>query len=323
MENANLILLKKFIDNTCTPDELALVEQLIKNGIDEALWLQLMLDIGTDPTSAILSQRHRNELYTSIDKKIDVYSTRNTIFLNRQKWLSGLAACLLLLFIADVTFSWINDTSIAFVSSTRNEGKHVETTDGTHIWINNYSILRYPEEFSTDTRSVELEGEAFFNVAHEVDRPFIITTGNIRVRVLGTSFNVKAYKEDNEIVVTLSSGKVQVKCNDWQYEISPGQQFQYNKKSGKVAVLQTDPSEASAWKDGWLVFNSTRLEDIVKTLKREYGVEIVLEDASLKDIRVTVKRKDASLTNVLDIISFTAGVAYTIDGKIVSIKAKK
>ncbi len=323
MENSDILLLRKFIENTCTQQELAQVEQLIQKGIPKEVWTGLMNETEDASDGIFLSQDHKRNLYAGIGEKIEKLEYKTTTLPDRRWLLSGIAAAVLLVVVA---YAWLfvgNTEAPAVSLSTTTGGQNVTVGDGSQIWVNNHSTLSYPQEFKDDKRAVELEGEAFFNVTRDTSRPFIITTQNITVRVLGTSFNVKSYPEDEEIVVTLATGKVRVEANGTELDIKPGEQLRYHKQSGNFTTVAANPDDASAWREGWLVFNSITLAEIATTLERWYGVQVIIEDEALKKMKVTLKRKDETLLNVLDIISFTTGVEYEMTGKIVKIKSIK
>lgn len=327
MDNPEIILLRKFIHNYCTPQELVLVDHLIKKGVDDDVWIRLMNEAETAHQPSMLPQGHRNRLYKAIELKTMAIPVKRPVFINNRLLFSGIAAYVLLFLITVFVLYITNEgqvpDNLLTILTKGHERQQLKTTDGSHIWINSHSAVRYPQQFASDLRRIELEGEAFFQIARDPERPFVITTQNLTVTVLGTSFNVKSYREDDEIIITIATGKVQVEAGGQHRDLLPGEQLHFNKESGIITTVSIDPEEAYSWKDGWLTFNSVSLADISKTLERWYGVKVIIEGEALKKMKVTLKRKDETLNNVLEIISFTAGVNYEIANKIVTIKPKK
>lgn len=175
--------------------------------------------------------------------------------------------------------------------------------DGSKVWLNATSTIRYPVRFGDRERIVELEGEAYFEVAKEVKRPFKVLSQDQEIRVLGTEFNVSAYGEDEEIKTTLVDGTVEVIARQEAVILKPGQQATYNKQG--VAVQSVDTAPYTAWKDGHFHFRRTPLAEIMKQISRWYDVEVVYEQGiPLETFSGKVKR-DVSLKGVLNIFQWS------------------
>lgn len=194
-------------------------------------------------------------------------------------------------------------------------------SDGTKIWLNSESSLRYPATFPGDKRVVELTGEAYFEVAHREAQPFEVVTANQTITVLGTSFNVSHYPEDQEIVSTLVAGKVRVRTEDGtKTTLSPGEQAVYRKRSHTITRHQVDVEKYIAWKNGLFYFENEPLERIMVTLSRWYDIEVVYVNPYLKQTRFTgtLKRYE-TFENVIDIIEMTHDVKFEIKENVITI----
>ena len=154
--------------------------------------------------------------------------------------------------------------------------------DGTRVFLNAGSCLKFPVAFRGDTRVVELSGEAYFKVAKDQEHPFIVKMEKVELKVLGTSFNVRSYTDEKDIVATLVEGRVEVNG----VKITPGKQARYERESGKLTVDTVDVDQYIAWQQGRFVFRNERLEDIMRTLGRWYGVDYHFLDERAKDIRL-------------------------------------
>ena len=160
--------------------------------------------------------------------------------------------------------------------------------DGTKVWINSMSVLKYPICFSEDTRVVELSGEAYFEVAHNPDKPFIVNTPSYAIEVLGTSFNVCDFDEDEISYTTLASGKVNIagkfltSDENKTFELSPNEQFFYNKTQMKTGVKTVDALIYSSWKDGYFEFEDEPLEIILNRLTRWYEADVFFDNDQLR-----------------------------------------
>lgn len=160
--------------------------------------------------------------------------------------------------------------------------------DGTEVWLNADSRLEFPDKFAANKRQVKLSGEAYFNVTKESERPFIVNLNNIDIEVLGTEFNISAYKNDDQIKTTLVEGKVSVKNNSEietkQKILSPGEQASFDINNGAIEIKQVDVYQYIAWKEGRFVFELQTLGEIAKVLERWYDVDFVFASSDLKDI---------------------------------------
>ncbi|MUP37372.1 FecR family protein [Labilibaculum euxinus] len=195
--------------------------------------------------------------------------------------------------------------------------------DGTKIWLNSNSKLRYPSQFGTGVRKVQLEGEAFFQVAKDKEHPFVVDVTTAEVKVLGTSFNVNAYNDQDEIFTTLVEGKVEVN-DDFRgtsQKLLPNDQLCFNKLNGKTSKKIVDTRLYTAWKDGRFVFENKSLEDIMIRLSRWYDVDVFFLSNSIKHLKYTgdVARYD-NINSILDMIEVTEKVKFTIKDRSVMIE---
>ncbi|MDP4184608.1 MAG: FecR domain-containing protein [Bacteroidota bacterium] len=189
-------------------------------------------------------------------------------------------------------------------------------SDGTQVYMNSMSHLKYPVHFSAQTREVELTGEAYFKVTKDKKRPFIVKTGKMNVEVLGTSFNVNAYENTGEIVTTLAEGKVWLHQKDKTADnriLIPSEQAKFNISNGKMSVSKVDVSLYTAWKDGEFIFQDLRLEEIMTILTRWYSANVLYLNPSVKDIRFSgYLDRYSDINQILEIIKSTNKVNITI-----------
>ena len=193
----------------------------------------------------------------------------------------------------------------------------ITLADGTRVWLNADTKLRYPIAFVRERREVFLEGEAYFEVTKE-NRTFIVNTSFGNVRVLGTEFGVTAYSSDPASYTTLVEGKVSFTTGKEQpVVITPGEQV-IASKSGIVEKRTVDVEEYVGWKDGLYVFKEKKLGEIMKTLERWYGISVFFQQASLQDIPFTGNLKRYDNINVfLDALTRTGDLAYKVNGNCV------
>lgn len=190
--------------------------------------------------------------------------------------------------------------------------------DGSKVWLNAESSLRFPVKFGADMREVFLEGEAYFEVASDNNRPFIVQMGQRSVEVLGTAFNVCAYRQDNYWHTSLASGKVKVSSEKNTFLLSPSEQYIENLKTGKKEVRKVDVSQYSSWRTGTIRFRGERLEDIVQKLERWYDFHMFYSNDELRDMRFrgTINKYD-SFDTVLRNLEQTTDIRFDIKGNTV------
>jgi len=193
----------------------------------------------------------------------------------------------------------------------------VELSDGSVVHLNYGSRIKYPQNFSGRTRGVALIGEAYFEVSHNPDKPFVVNTDGINIRALGTVFNVNAYPENNDIATTLVEGKVVVEelKNNGHIkaikEMLPGQHLRYEKNTGDLKSSRGRVGKYIAWKDGKLVFENESIDQVAQKLSRMFNVEIQVNN-EVKKYRYTVTFVDEPLFQILDLLSVATPIKYRI-----------
>jgi transmembrane sensor len=200
----------------------------------------------------------------------------------------------------------------------------VELTDGTKVWLNAGSSISYPAHFGKTERRIEVKGEAYFEVAHEANRPMIVQRGDVDIRVLGTSFNVQAYEQDQNGSVALLEGKVRVsKGSDGKSAMEqillPGQQVKWNRNRNQMDLSEADWSQVLAWKEGRFSFENRTFAQAMEEIERWYDVEVIyVNDVPNMIFFGDMDRKTSlnGLIKTLEILGMKANIAdkrLTID----------
>lgn len=193
-------------------------------------------------------------------------------------------------------------------------------SDGTKVWLNSASTLRYPVSFTKNERMVQLTGEAYFEVAKDRTKPFRVNVNNLDVKVLGTHFNIMAYKDENAIKTTLLEGSVQLTAHNKKVMLKPGEQGKLGYGSETIDVTQVDAEEAVAWKEGYFVFDNEDIHTIMKRISRWYDVEVVFPpNFKRANFGGTVSRfKDVA--QVLKSLELTGSVHFEIKERRIIVK---
>lgn len=196
-------------------------------------------------------------------------------------------------------------------------------SDGTLVYLNSMTKVRFPERFSEKCREVEVCGEAFFEVTKNKDVPFIVKTGAYEITVLGTKFNVTAYADEHVITTTLVEGAVSIsgKCIGEARTLRPNEQLVLDQTSGGVEVRKVDVNYYTAWKDGMFRFRDVRLEEIMRVVERWYDMTVVYEDESVKDLHFgfNMSRLE-TIEPLLNIFELNGKIKITKEGKVLKIK---
>ena len=187
--------------------------------------------------------------------------------------------------------------------------------DGTKVYINSDSKLRYPKKFALNTREVYLEGEAYFVVAKNKNRPFIVNLSGPAIHVLGTSFNVQDYPENKDIVVCLDEGNINLTLpTEKKYPVQPGERLVYNKDNQQCTISKmNDMQRLSMWKQNVIVFKDTPLPEVIKILNRWYNVNFKIEDEQASKYVYTLTSDNTILEKVLQDLEKIAPVKFEYD----------
>ncbi|MBC7903145.1 MAG: DUF4974 domain-containing protein [Gemmatimonadaceae bacterium] len=201
----------------------------------------------------------------------------------------------------------------------RGKQYRVALSDGTVVWLNAASSIYYPAAFVGGERTVEITGEAYFDVAHDAEHPFIVKVKGHNIRVLGTSFNVNAYEQSSEVLTTLLNGSVLItdSTKNFPQTLTPGQSASTNLGSNTITRIDTDL--AVAWKNGWFIFRDTKIEDIMAQISRWYDVDIVYRASPKQHFNGTIGR-NVPVSELLHLLEGTGDVHFEVKGKEIIVK---
>ncbi|MEN7549351.1 FecR domain-containing protein [Rapidithrix thailandica] len=316
-------ILAKYLAKETSEEETKKVEQWIVTHPGEFEQLKKIWNVGhsTDetPVDVLAGKAYlQSRLDKNPQRGFQVH--RNTS--KRWAWTKVAAVVALLLGLA-ISLTWWNriQETAAFVTlvekySPEGSRQIIQLADGTLVHLNAGSRLRFPKVFTGKSREVFLQGEAFFEVARDTTQPFIIRTGNLVTRVLGTSFNVAAYPEDSEVKVSVATGKVEVYTEGTEavqgekVQLLPHRQAVFAKANQQFQVQPFELASVCAWKEGTLRFMNTALPEVCKQLERWYGVTFELQSESLKACSLSGEFHNRSLQHVLEAISYTNGLRF-------------
>jgi len=189
----------------------------------------------------------------------------------------------------------------------------LQLPDGSKVWLNAATTLRYPTRFVGDERVVELKGEAYFEIIADAKKPFRVKVGEMEVEVLGTHFNIMDYDEEPAIRTTLLEGSVRVKKRDHSVLIRPGQQASLGRDE-ELVVAAADTEAAVAWKDGMFMFRDAGIEQVMRQLARWYDVEVLYKDGVPKDRFQGEMYRNVNASKILKVLE-ASGLHFAVEGK--------
>ena len=328
-------LIIKYFNNNCTPEEAEKVLRWLSDqgkttatrSVMKKVWEDFKpeSDKGQMDYEGLLNKIH-HEVNLRTPSKNTQASPRLSIRLGR--WIVRVAAVLFLPLLSLLLFSYLkgNDPFIAFkekspvwteVATPAGGKANFQLPDGTMVWLNFESRLRFPLEFTGDMRQVELEGEAFFEVAHDSEIPFQVQAGGLGVMATGTEFNVLAYPSEKTIEATLVSGSVTIQQLTARkplplYEMEQGQHVVLQKEDKKLGVQNTETEKFTAWREGKMIFDNDPIDLVFNRLSRWYNVDFELEDPKLAEYTYTATFTDETLAQILELMELAAPIKSQI-----------
>ena len=323
-------LLQKYIKNECTAEGLHTLFHWLKTSDHPAEFDQVIEPVweNINQTMPLPDESRENELRNEVLVLLNEIKLRKETpdpvikKVKRPKsFYYAVAAVFILVFSATLSWLHLYDDSTTPITysekiTQKGEKKKILLTDGTQVTLNSGTRLRIPSNFGEEERIVEMEGEGFFEVTRNPDKPFIIKSGTTNVKVLGTSFDFKSYQEDNFIKLTVSTGKVRVNVaeQDLQLSVSANEHLSVNKIDGDIRKESIEENNYIKWIQGSLYFNKEPIHEVINTINRNYNSKVVLQCKDC-DFKITGTHDNKSLKSVLEAICFTTGLKIRQEGK--------
>lgn len=269
------------------------------------------------------------------EEKQKISTTTRAANINIKKWLSIAATLLILISVTAYYFisipsnvqTVLGKSEMIIKTNPAGQKSKVFLPDGSIVWLNSESSITYEREFNSQFRKVNLQGEAYFEVNKDAERPFIVYSGSISTTALGTAFNIHAFDQDN-ITVSLTSGRVNVETINIEGEntgfiINAGEGVVYNATTDiKIDVIKIDAEKVKMWKDGFLELKDASLAQTIEELERWYGVDMVCVNEPIHKWNANGLFDNEYLDNVLRSLSFSQNFEYEIIGKNVNVTFK-
>lgn len=311
-------LIEKYFEETITDVEIKELSDWIKNDRQLHDWWEQEFERSDSSMNPVL----RDKLFARIKEETLGKEVR-PLRIIPWKWV---AAILLPVCVAFFTYYLLDSSPTAetpfIVKAGKGDKATIELPDGTNVVLNSASQLSYLNNFGENVRRVQLNGEAYFKVAHDEKHAFIVQIGDLEVKVLGTSFNVSAYEDAKDVTVVLLEGKVGVYAQKISHIMKPGDKIEYNKATHRITATQVHPTDYIEWTKGNMYFEKESLENIMKTLSRIYDVEIRFDSNKLPNEYFTGTIPGGGIQNALNILMLTSPFYYEMDGSVIVLKEK-
>lgn len=322
METLNDDILLRYLSGNTSPEEARQVETWLSQSAENEKTLEQLYFIRQASDRLKVMQSVNPDLALLRFKK-QVRLKRHSLQLRqRLQWLQRIAAILFIpVFLLSVylcmrqkqeTEQYIEvKTNPGMVSSFR-------LPDGSKVWMNAGSYLRYPVTFASGKREIVLEGQGYFEVTHNPAKPFVVkVTQGYSVEVLGTEFNITAYRNEDLIETTLVEGSVKLNLGSSADKmvsqiLKPKEKAVYKKKDRLLSISSINPNYETAWKDGKIIFKKHPMEEVLKILSRHYNVRFEVTNPQVMDSEITAKFSNEQLPQVLEYLKLASGIKFKI-----------
>ncbi len=322
MQNKNQIdeQIVKLLSGEISPEEKAALTVWMNENVENRKYFQQMENIWQTAHPAFNpAEIDVEEAHAKLIRKMQSQSAKRIPFI---VWWQRMAAILIIPVILLAGIQYYQDSlkksTVAYqeILSPLGMKSKITLPDGSLVWLNSGSKLKYPVEFISDKREIQLSGEAFFKVHSDKKHPFVVSTKNLQVIATGTAFNVESYCSDTISAVTLLEGKLDVKIGDkTSQKIIPNQRLLFNYHTNKFAVSKTDAKYWCVWKDGILAFRNEPLENVFKRIGRTYNVDIIVKDKMVGQQLYRATFEGESLDEILRLLKISAPIKYKRFGR--------
>lgn len=329
MDRENCLnIFELYISGRASVGEIARLKSFLND--DESLqkWLETQIVSSPDIIDSNIKMRMLNNIRYSTDYSSTVQNIpvkkeggRLKLYLKR---ISNIAAILLPFVIIIGGYMYLKPQEVQLFEVIAKKGEKASLTlsEGTAITMNSDSKITYSSDYNRKDRQLNLNGEAFFDVKHNPQKPFIVKFRDLEIKVLGTSFGVKAYADDDDVLVVLNSGHIQLTTPKELIEMTPNDRIIYNTKTQNTSLEKVNAEDYTDWRHNRLRFENETLDVIMKTISRMHNIDIIFENSQMKSQEFTGTLDNTSIESVLDAIKLTSPVNYRLSNGIVYLYKK-
>lgn len=298
-------LVEKYLDNTCTKSEELELEEYYNT-------------YGGQLFPPNTEQRTKRQLYQRIAARIK--TSKEITIRNRRKAVYRIAATISILAILAISSMELfprKEAQLITITSNLGEKKQVVLPDSSLVTLNSGSSITYPEFFAGETRQVKMDGEAFFEVSHNPDQPFWVTTPILKTKVLGTSFNIRAYTDNPDIKISLATGSIQVsEENNVLATLKPDEQLLFDKGTGNHLVTKQSTIKDISWLDNIIVLDDHSLEETLRIVERWFNVKLHMLTEDVTNKTISGKFINPTLEETIESLELLTGAQITSENQV-------
>jgi len=316
----NLQLLEQYFNGSITKQEIHYLLEELKDDEFEKVWMKEQWDKAPENMNKAVQKQIMDNI------KADILPIRTFKW---KQWLA-IAATFLLIFTTSLSayllYEGQNKKLAADMTVTVEKGQKVALTlpDKSRIWVNSGSTLSYGSRFNKKERIIQLDGEAYFEVAKDQNAPFIVQSHGFSVEAIGTTFDVKAYPDEKQISIVLIKGEVEVGNELNKMNLTPNQKVTYNRATKSMHKCNvTDGLIYADWRYNKLNFNSETFENIASVLERNYNVKFIFQSQLIKNYHYTGSIDNTSLESLLQIFALTSPISYQMKDSVIYLNENK
>lgn len=316
--NINLALLSRYFADEATPEECKFIKEWMAKSEKNKLLIQKSYNLlYTSDTLSVMNEIDAGSVLKKIKYKISVSDQTN----KRHMWMQRILTILFIpLLISTILHVLPDEGPVRYMEAYASSGliSSLELPDGSRVWLNSGSYIKYPVDFGKERREVYITGEAYLSVAKDDKKKFIVQTlDNLSIEVYGTEFNIDAYDTNDKIITTLIEGSISLCHTDSnktvkKYVIKPDQQIAYNRDAKKFIQQPTYIPKDIAWKNGKVLFRNTSFDEALWILSKRYNVDFSVQKESLHNNSFTGSFTDQNIIRILDHFKISSGINYSL-----------
>ncbi len=327
-------LIVKYLTGNCLKHEVTHVEEWLAESAQHKIQFEKYRLAWSLSSAEICTEEcHIEEALNKVTARIDNFDQRNHRIYRKQNsfavWSKIAAVATILLVVGFASyFMFKGNANIEMLTARaeNNQQSMVELPDGTKVYLNANAVITYPKSFEKDSRKVDFDGEAFFEVSPDKEHPFIITATKIGIEVLGTSFNLRADSKTNDYRLDLKTGKVlfysinsDSKTKIEQIVLLPGDKGKFDVNSASLSKFRNINENYLAWHSGVLEFNNTTLAEVIDVLNDTYSIEILI-DPELSELKLTARFQNQKIDNILETLKLIFSCKIEKNGNQIALK---
>lgn len=311
-----------YISGKATPNEISILKSFLENdkGLNDWLENQILSsdnnidsDIKIRMLDNIRSEANFSSQVVTVEYKPGMYLRR----------IATVAAVLLpFIILLGIYLKSPNIQSFEVVAD-MGEKASITLPEGSKVAINSGSKIIYNNDYNQKNRDIQLDGEAFFDVKYDPEKPFVVQCKDVKIKVVGTSFGIKSYENEDNIAIVLNSGKIQLITPKEEIEMEPNDRVVYNRTTQVTSLKKVNAEDYTDWRQNRLRFENESLETIMKTISRMHNIDIVFENTELQKQYFTGTIDNTNIESVLNAIRLTSSVNYRLKNGTVYLYEKK